>query len=409
MDKAAAIRHKRADSVSPTARLKSLIKREIRDHARRLYRPLANALLRYPSPVVIDRERLQALCRRQGMLHYYDRSEVVELSIPGPIGDSKAAMTQRAGEHLIHAPFVGELPAVTLVGRYPLPIHGHRVVLEAIGRRDIALLNALYSITRGGPIGRTDTRRTLDHATLLYHSWSRGYFHWVTETLTRLEGLERYHDRTGRRPTLVLGPDPPRFQTESLALLGYDESDWVEWDGTTTTIDHFVVPSMRRGTDRSSRVGPVPQEWLRTRLREAIAGRVDPDQFSSRVYISRADADRRRVVNEADVTGMLSEYGFESYRLAEMSVAENVALFANAEFVVAPHGAGLTNLLFAENATVIELLREKNSTTYFELAQGWGHQYRYLKCEPQGLDYVVDTDALRDAVVEGLETDCTEN
>jgi len=36
--------------------------------------------------------------------------------------------------------------------------------------------------------------------------------------------------------------------------------------------------------------------------------------------------------------------------------SDQVRLFSQAEIVVAPHGAGLTNILFAENLIVIELL-----------------------------------------------------
>jgi hypothetical protein len=388
--------------LSVAARPRSLAKRLTRDYARRAYRPLAELLGTYPSPLVIDREELQAICRREGALTYYGTSKAVELTVPDRSDGPAALIERRAGEHLVPTPFVGELPGVRLVGRYPLPIYGRRVVLEAIGREDVALLNVLYSITEGGPVWTTSESRSIDRAVLLHSCWAGGYFHWVTENLTRLEGLERYRERTGEKPTLIIGPNPSGFQTESLRLLGYEESDWIEWDGTTTTTSRLVVPSMRRGTTRSSETGPIAHEWLRDRLREAVAERFDSDRFSSRVYISRADADRRRVVNEPQVREVLGEYGFEPYRLAEMSVAENVALFAGAECVVAPHGAGLTNVLFAEDASVLELARSNYSSTYSVLAQCAGHEHRYLECEPRGVDLAVDPAALESALADVL-------
>jgi hypothetical protein len=382
----------------------SIGRRLLRDYARGVYQPLANVSLTYPSPLVIDRERLQAICRRQGTLLYYGTSETIDLPVPEAADGPKATIEQRAGEHLVPTPFVGELPDVTLIGRYPTPIHDRRVMLEAVGREDVALLNVFYSIAEGGPVRRTSETRSLDRAVLLHNCWTRGYFHWVTETLTRLEGIERYYDRTGTRPPLLVGPNPSGFQTESLRLLGYDAEDWIEWDGTTTSVGRLIVPSMRRGTDRSSETGPIAGDWLRDRLRAAAADRIEADRFAPRVYVSRADADRRRVTNEREVRELLAEYGFEPYRLAEMSVAENVALFAGAECVVAPHGAGLTNLLFADDASVVELARSSYSSTYFVLAQCAGHRHRYLECEPQGVDLEVDPAALDDAVSEALST-----
>ena len=388
--------------LSAATRPRSLAKRLIRDYARRAYQPLAALLGTYPSPLVIDREELQAICRREGTLSYYGTSKVVELTVPDRPDGPAALIERRAGEHLVPTPFVGELPGVRLIGRYPLAIYDRRVVLEAIGREDVALLNVLYSITEGSPAWTTSETRSIDRAVLLHNCWSGGYFHWMTENLTRLEGIEKYRKRTGEEPTLIIGPNPSGFQTESLRLLGYDESDWIEWDGTTTTLSRLVVPSVRRGTTRSSETGPIAHEWLRDRLRAAVADRVDTDRFSSRVYISRADADRRRVVDEPRVRAVLGEYGFEPYRLAEMSVAENVALFAGAECVVAPHGAGLTNLLFAEDASVVELARRNYSSTYSMLARSAGHEHRYLECEPQGVDLVVDPAALESVVTDTL-------
>jgi capsular polysaccharide biosynthesis protein len=388
--------------LSAAARPRSLAKRLVRDYARKGYQPLAELLGTYPSPLVIDREELQAICRREGMLSYYGTSKAVELTVPQVADGPAATIARRAGEHLVPTPFISELPGVTLIGRYPLPIYGRRVVLEAVGREDIALLNVLYSITEGSPAWTTSATQSIDRAVLLHNCWSGGYFHWVTENLTRLEGLEQYRERTGEEPTLLIGPNPSGFRTESLELLGYEEGDWIEWDGTTTTIDRLVVPSMRRGTTRSSETGPIAHEWLRDRLRAAAAERVDSDRFSPRVYVSRADADRRRIVNEPAVRELLGEYGFETYRLAEMSVAENVALFAGAECVVAPHGAGLTNLLFAEDASVVELARSNYSSTYSVLAQSAGHEHHYLECEPRGVDLVVDPAALESALADAL-------
>ena len=386
----------------PIDRLTSTARRVTHDRVRAVYHALADGLETYLSPLILDRGGLQEVCRRNGTLRYYGTSEAVTLGVPDAPDEPTTRILDRDGEHLIPAPFVGELPGVTLVGRYPMPIYGRRLVLEAIGRPDVALLNLYYAIAEGGPLRKTDDRRTLDCAVLLHNCWDQGYFHWTTEGLTRLEGVEQYSERTGRRPTLVLGPDPPSFQVESLRLLGYDESDWIEWDGRATTVERFVVPSMRRGT-RGSEAGLVAHRWLRDRLRSAVAERVDSDRFASRVYVSRADADRRRVTNEADVMEVLAEYGFEAYQLGEMSFVENVALFAGADVVVAPHGAGLTNLLYAEDASVVELFRQNNTPTYFVLARQFGHRHRYVECRARGVDLWVDPAELETAVVEELD------
>jgi hypothetical protein len=54
--------------------------------------------------------------------------------------------------------------------------------------------------------------------------------------------------------------------------------------------------------------------------------------------------------NETEVESGLKSYGFKTYLLEKMSLREQVILFAQAKIVIAPHGAGLTNLIFSQPA-----------------------------------------------------------
>jgi len=119
---------------------------------------------------------------------------------------------------------------------------------------------------------------------------------------------------------------------------------------------------------------------------------------SPRIYISREDATVRRVTNEEAVMDLLAEYGFERYRLAELSYAEQVTLFSDAEAIVSPHGSGLLNQIYADDAVVIELFGPKHSITNpaieYYIADLWGHDYGCVQCEAVGCDTRVDLDGL---------------
>lgn len=55
-------------------------------------------------------------------------------------------------------------------------------------------------------------------------------------------------------------------------------------------------------------------------------------------------------------------------------------LFANAKIVIAPHGAGLTNLIFCKPGTkVLEIFQSHEDDTYCYLAQVLGLDYHCLK------------------------------
>lgn len=76
-----------------------------------------------------------------------------------------------------------------------------------------------------------------------------------------------------------------------------------------------------------------------------------------RIYISRAGARRRRIVNEAEIMPILKENGFEVVHPGQMTVKEQMQMFASAAVIVSPHGAELTNLTYCTSGTkVVELL-----------------------------------------------------
>jgi len=95
-----------------------------------------------------------------------------------------------------------------------------------------------------------------------------------------------------------------------------------------------------------------------------------------RLYISRRRAQYRHVSNEDDLMRLLAEYGFERVELEALTIPEQAALFADADAVVAPHGAGLANLVYAREAQVLELFPNPVVTPhYYFLSRSLGHSY----------------------------------
>jgi Capsular polysaccharide biosynthesis protein len=112
---------------------------------------------------------------------------------------------------------------------------------------------------------------------------------------------------------------------------------------------------------------------------------------------------RRQIVNESEVLQAVQRFGFVTYALEELPLSAQIELFFDAEAVVAPHGAGLTNLLFADHVAVIELHpAQAVFPHYYFLCQAMGHPYRFV-CADAALsqsDFMVDIDALNRALRE---------
>jgi hypothetical protein len=100
---------------------------------------------------------------------------------------------------------------------------------------------------------------------------------------------------------------------------------------------------------------------LRLNLYSELKRRVGAKKGKSgrKLFISRADSTVRKLVNEAELAELASGHGFEIIVLGALSVSDQIRLFAEASHIVAAHGAGLANVVFASPGTVLcELHKE---------------------------------------------------
>lgn len=148
--------------------------------------------------------------------------------------------------------------------------------------------------------------------------------------------------------------------------------------------------------------GFLPRAWL-----DFFRPRVLPNRErkkNQRIYISRRQSRVGRcIVNESELVAMLSTFGFKTVDLESLPIAAQIELFFDAELVVGAHGAGLTNLLFAEGATVIELHPASRVMPHFYfLCLALGHNYRFLCGNGAGRNdnFAVDIEAIRNHLLD---------
>lgn len=85
----------------------------------------------------------------------------------------------------------------------------------------------------------------------------------------------------------------------------------------------------------------------------------------NRIYISRKMAVRRHLSNEEEFLPLLKKHKFRKVYLEHMSILEQVELFRKVSHVIAAHGAGLTNVLFAPSEIKILEIRPELSSGQF--------------------------------------------
>ncbi len=198
------------------------------------------------------------------------------------------------------------------------------------------------------------------------------YWHWLLDVVPRLLMLE---EKGEMAQSFFIQAKLP-FQYEMLKYLG------VLPNGRIINCEEFPMISA------STLVVPCHQimegrefpKWVCQGLREKFLpfSTVRKAGSPERVYISRAHARQRRIVNEAELLPILRDYGFQVVRLEELTFSEQVGLFRNAEVVVAPNGSGLANLVFSSKGmTVIEIFPHiPKALNAMELTFNFDYNYR---------------------------------
>ena len=201
------------------------------------------------------------------------------------------------------------------------------------------------------------------------------YYHWIFDILPRLELLRRSQIRFKEIDWFVVNSLNKPYQRETLKLLGIREDKIIESDRHShIQATELIVPSFPGYLDW------VPEGTIKF-LRQAFLPQVGLNQSNrQKIYVSRAKAKNRQLVNEAQVSQFMAESGFRTVFLEEMSFLEQVAIFANAKIIVAPHGSGLTNLVFCSaNTQVIELFSPNYMRTdYWMISQQLNLQHYYV-------------------------------
>jgi capsular polysaccharide biosynthesis protein len=226
-----------------------------------------------------------------------------------------------------------------------------------------------------------------------------GYCHWLLDELPRLLLLKNAND-----VTTLIAHTGESYAREALALQGWtgaviDPVRRGHWQ-----CEELMVPTLTGWTGRatSRQIQLVTEFTLPLQSPDSVTG--------ERIYISRAAARRRRVTNEAEVATTLKAHSFTEVRLEELNWREQISVFRQAKLIVAPHGAGLANLIFCQRGTrVIELFsRSYLNGCFWQLAALRGLDYFPLVppgreapgCNPKDnrLDLTVDLQQLRAAL-----------
>lgn len=240
-------------------------------------------------------------------------------------------------------------------------------------------------------------RKTNQSIAFIIDGWSMGYFHWFGDALPRLLVAQNEYkeDFTVVLPELY---SQQEYIISSLQLLGIQNIIWLKTNEVLQCKRLlFISHAAPTGNYR---------EGLMLELREKIkeAYQISSQSSFRKVYVSRKKAVRRKILNELALEELLENKGFEIVILEDLTWEEQVKLLNETKYLVAQHGAGLTNLIFMSPKTKVLELRRKaddHNNCYFSLSSAMQIDYYYQLCEADSdntfeANLVVDLESLKE-------------
>lgn len=210
----------------------------------------------------------------------------------------------------------------------------------------------------------------------------KNIYHWLFDALPRLHLVEKF----GVLPKVIYTDATRPFVKQSLEKIGLKDS---------YILDAAQLPSIQAQTlitpsyvlyGGKSFKPVIPMwalQWIRSKLgvHKTLPG-------GRKVFISRQDASYRFLKEEDAIFSQLQKRGFERHTLSTMSLDEQIELFASSSYVIAPHGAGLANMVFCEPGTcILELFHPGFvQDCYWQIASALGLRYYCLTGIEEGID-----------------------
>ena len=221
----------------------------------------------------------------------------------------------------------------------------------------------------------------------LMNQLSNNYYHWTAEHLTRIALLLKHDSSFRDNYTILINETAAPFVEDSLYYILQWPRAKIKRFGAKEIAEvsncvQISYSCLRNAS--TSNYYAYPPCIFKTLNELAFKNITETNENLPHCFIiSRKNSNFRNLVNEDELLARLSAFGLQSVQVEKMDFAMQVRLFQQAKIIIAPHGAGLTNLTYCnKNTVVIELYpvgRNFNQTSSFhQISKAIGLRHHIL-------------------------------
>jgi capsular polysaccharide biosynthesis protein len=204
------------------------------------------------------------------------------------------------------------------------------------------------------------------------NQYSINYFHWINDVLPCLIYLKSQ----GLKYPLVVDPFLYKLEFVKSSIKSIDWPVYVCARNTLLFAGKVYKPELTAGEGNQNPLYYLPLKEQLLKLNTEVLGRQ-----IAKVYITRRKAAYRNIFPQQEVEALFEKYGFRIIETDQMTLQEQISLFANCSHLAGAHGAGLTNMTFMKKGSKVLEVRQRNdnhNNCYFAMADTLGLQYYYF-------------------------------
>jgi hypothetical protein len=240
---------------------------------------------------------------------------------------------------------------------------------------EMSYFRAIKALVRG-PKRLTGSRK------IVINAHNRNYFHGIFDSLYYAVMFRGEHLLSNSTQSKLLQNFDRAFDLD----LTYDVGDRGEFNLIDCVVQYHRPPIAERA------------RFLHQQL--AVS---KPLGNGTRIYLARESTVERRVANETQFYELLEKEGFDVVVPEKHSIGEIADIIADARLIVSITGAGLANLIWAEDASILILRPDETWDLYTRISEALNLNVETLNCDRVGPDLHVDLLSFA-ARIEALES-----
>jgi len=213
------------------------------------------------------------------------------------------------------------------------------------------------------------------------------YCHWLLDILPKIKLYSEVYKLSDTKYFYLNKLN--NFQKESFKFLNLDHIEIID-----SNLKRHIQSDELIATDHPNYYkGFIMEEhknipkWIVKWLRNCFLKQSEEFPTMEKIFIDRSNSLSRhcQIINYQDTLEFLKKNDFKTYRLEDLSFANQIYLFQKSKIILAPHGAGLANLVFCSDKTKIIEIRPNNhpNKVYERISEINNLNYNLYSTPPQ--------------------------